>query len=135
MKDFPYKTQTPRNHAAAEIHSMPETPPVITLTQRAATKAKSLLEKTGKPSAAIRVKVISGGCAGMEYKIEPDFEPAKFNDIVVEQDGVKVYLDPKGLLYMVGAELDYVSSLTGSGFKFRNPNAVAECSCGDSFTV
>lgn len=108
---------------------------MITLTERAASKAKILLEKTGKPNAALRVRVISGGCAGMEYKIEPDFEPARPQDIVVEQNGVRVYLDPKGLLYMAGAELDYVSSLVGSGFKFKNPNAVAECSCGESFTV
>ncbi len=108
---------------------------LITLTENAAKKAKSLLEKSGQAGAALRVRVISGGCSGMEYKIEPDSEPPAPNDQVVESQGVKVYLDAKGLLYLAGTELDYVSSLTGSGFKFKNPNAVAECSCGQSFTV
>jgi iron-sulfur cluster assembly protein len=108
---------------------------MITLTDNAIKKAKSLLEKTGKTGAALRVKVVSGGCSGMEYKIEPDIAPPGPRDQVVETQGLKVYLDAKGLLYLAGSELDYVSSLMGSGFKFRNPNAVAECSCGQSFTV
>lgn len=109
--------------------------PLITITENAAKKAKELLAKTGKPDAALRVRVISGGCSGMEYKIEPDTEPPKAGDNVVETQGLKVYLDSKGLLYMAGSELDYVSSLMNSGFKFRNPQSVAECSCGQSFTV
>ena len=107
----------------------------ITITDRAVSKAKQLLEKAGKPGAALRVKVLSGGCSGMEYKLEPDDEAPKPSDNVVEQQGLKVYLDSKGLLYMSGTELDYVTSLASSGFKFKNPNAVAECSCGQSFTV
>lgn len=108
---------------------------LITITENAAKKAKQLLEKTGKPGGALRVKVISGGCSGMEYKLEPDWDPPKPGDSIVEAQGLKVYLDPKGLLYMAGSELDYVSSLMGSSFKFKNPQAVAECSCGQSFTV
>lgn len=108
---------------------------LITLTENAVKKAKQLLEKSGKPNAALRVRVISGGCSGMEYRIEPDENPPGPKDSVVETQGLKVYLDAKGLLYMVGTELDYVSSLMGSGFKFKNPQSVAECSCGQSFTV
>lgn len=108
---------------------------MLTITDRAASKAKSLLEKVGQPNAALRVKVVSGGCSGMEYKIEPDSQPPNPKDHVVEDKGIKIYLDPKGLLYIAGTEMDYVSSLSGSGFKFKNPNAVAECSCGQSFTV
>ena len=107
----------------------------LTLTERAAEKAKQLLEKTGKPGGALRLRVISGGCSGMEYKIEPDWEPPTHKDTVIESHGLKVYLDAKGLLYMAGSEMDYVSSLMGSGFKIKNPQAVAECSCGQSFTV
>ena len=121
----------PKNPADVEIRLMPD---LLTITDNAAEKAKSLLEKTGKP-AALRVRVISGGCAGMEYKLEPDFEEPKPGDKVVETKGIKIYLDPKGLLYMVGSELDYESSLMGSKFKFKNPHSVAECSCGESFTV
>jgi iron-sulfur cluster assembly protein len=110
-------------------------PALLTVSDNAAKKAKSLLEKIGKPGAAIRVKVISGGCSGMEYQIAPDDAPARPGDTVIEDKGIKVYLDAKGLLYLAGTEMDYVSSLTGSGFKMKNPNAVAECSCGQSFTV
>jgi len=108
---------------------------LLTITENAVNKAKSLLKQAGKPDAAIRIKVISGGCSGMEYKIEPDPNPPQPGDKVVESQGLRVYLDPKGLLYMVGSELDYEFSLMGSKFKFKNPNSVAECSCGESFTV
>lgn len=109
------------------------TPQPITVTDNAAKRVLALLSKT--PGAALRVKIISGGCSGMEYKLEPDTNPPKPGDTVVETKGIKVYLDAKGLLYMIGTELDYVSSLMSSGFKFRNPQAQAECSCGQSFTV
>jgi len=105
----------------------------LTITDNAAKKAIQLLAKT--PGAALRVRVVSGGCSGMEYKLEPDTNPPKPGDTVVEDKGIRVYLDAKGLLYMVGTELDYVSSLLASGFKFRNPQSQAECSCGQSFTV
>ena len=108
---------------------------LLTITDRAAAKAKVLLEKTGKPDAAMRIRVISGGCSGMEYKIEPAFGPPEPTDKVVEAKGVRLYLDAKGLLYIAGTEMDYISALSGSRFKFNNPNAVAECACGDSFTA
>ena len=108
---------------------------MLTITDNAAAKAKSLLEKIGKPDAALRVRVISGGCSGFEYKIEPDVEPPQAKDHVTESHGLKIYLDAKALLYMAGSELDYVSSLMGTGFKIKNPMAVAVCSCGQSFTV
>ena len=110
-------------------------PSLIALTESAAKKAMTLIEKTGKPGAALRIRVISGGCSGMEYKIEPDWDPPTPKDTVVESHGIKVYLDSKGLLYMAGSEMDYVASLMGAGFKIKNPQAVAECSCGQSFTV
>ena len=110
-------------------------PSYLTLTEAAATRAKALLGKVGKPDAALRLRVVSGGCSGMEYRIEPDTEPPKAADNVIESHGVRVYLDSKALLYMAGSELDYVSSLMGAGFKVRNPQAAAECSCGQSFTV
>lgn len=108
---------------------------MITLTENAAKKAKQLLEKIGKPGAALRLSVTSGGCSGLEYKIDPDINPPGLRDQVVETQGIKVYLDSKAILYLAGSELDYVSALMGSGFKIKNPQAVAECSCGQSFTV
>ena len=108
---------------------------MISLTENAAAKVRQLLAKSGQPNAALRLRVTSGGCSGLEYKIEPDAQPPKPTDTVVETRGIKVYLDAKGLLYMAGSELDYVSSLMSSGFKVKNPQAAAECSCGLSFTV
>jgi iron-sulfur cluster assembly protein len=108
---------------------------MVTLTERAAQKAKALLEKTGKPGGALRISVMSSGCSGLEYKIGPDFDGPKPKDQVAESFGLKIYLDAKSLLYMAGSELDYVSSLMSSGFKIKNPQSVAECSCGQSFTV
>jgi len=105
---------------------------LITVTPQAAEKAKQLLSKSGKK--ALRVKVTSSGCAGLSYKLEPADDPEP-KDAVQEAHGLKVYLDPKSLLYLVGTELTYESSLMNSGFKFKNPNAVATCSCGESFTV
>ncbi len=110
-------------------------PEMFTVSELAAKKAQQLLEKSGKIGAALRVRVISGGCSGLEYKIEPDAEAPKPGDTVVESRGVKVYLDAKGLLYLAGSELDYKSSLMASGFKIHNPQAAAECACGQSFTV
>ena len=108
---------------------------MLTLTESAAKKAQALLQKAGKAEAALRIRVVSGGCSGLEYRIEPDVEAPKPTDTVVESRGVKVYLDAKGLLYMAGSELDWVQTLMSSGFKIRNPQAAAECSCGQSFTV
>src|ERR1041385_3320259 len=108
---------------------------MLTISDAAAKKAQALLQKMGKPGAALRIRVVSGGCSGLDYKIEPDAEAPKATDTVVEEKGVKVYLDAKGLLYMAGSELDYAATLMSSGFKIRNPQAAAECSCGQSFTV
>lgn len=108
---------------------------LFALTENAGKKAQALLLKSGKPGAALRIRIESGGCSGLEYKIEPDAEAPLATDTVIESQGVKVYLDAKGLLYMAGSKLDYVSSLMASGFKVINPQSAAECACGQSFTV
>lgn len=108
---------------------------MVTLTENAAKKARQLLEKSGKAGAALRIRVEASGCAGMEYKIAPDTEAPSPKDKVAETQGLKIYIDPKSLLYVIGSEIDYVATLMSSGFKVKNPQAVAECSCGMSFTV
>jgi iron-sulfur cluster assembly protein len=107
---------------------------LIDVTERAAKKAKDMLAKSGKPEGSIRVKVTSGGCSGMSYKIEPVDVPGP-GDKIVEAHGLKIFLDPKSVLYLVGTTLDYEHSMMFQRFKFVNPNAVATCSCGESFTV
>jgi iron-sulfur cluster assembly protein len=107
---------------------------LITVTPQAAERVKQLLNKVGKPNGALRVKVASGGCSGLSYNLEPADQPTP-QDAVIETQGIRVFLDKKSLLYLAGTELFYESGLMGSGFKFKNPNAVASCSCGESFTV
>ncbi len=107
---------------------------IITVAPQAAERVKQLLNKVGKPQGALRVKVISGGCSGLSYNLEPADQPDP-QDAVIETQGIKVFLDKKSLLYLAGSELQYESGLMGSSFKFKNPHAVATCSCGESFTV
>src|SRR5256885_625412 len=108
----------------------------ITLTDRAVSKIKEFYQQDpGLSGKSLRVYIESGGCSGFEYKIEPDTEPPHPQDQIVESQGLKVYMDAKSILYMAGSELDYVTSLMNAGFKIKNPQSVAECSCGQSFTV
>jgi len=107
---------------------------LLSVTPKAAAKVTQMLEKQGKAGGALRVKVIGGGCSGLQYKL--DLEPApSADDTVVESSGVRVLVDPSSALYIFNSQVDYVESFKFSGFKINNPNAVAECSCGQSFTV
>ena len=82
----------------------------------------------------LRVQVRQGGCSGLSYKLE--FQPnSKENDKIFEHDGVKICIDPKSYLYIIGMTLDYSGGLNGSGFTFTNPNAKKTCGCGSSFAV
>jgi iron-sulfur cluster assembly protein len=93
-----------------------------------------LSEKRAEASTFVRVGVKSGGCSGLEYKL--DFDTVeKEGDQVFEDKGVKVVVDMKSLLYLYGTELDYSGGLNGKGLTFNNPNASRTCSCGESFAV
>ncbi len=107
---------------------------MITLTPNAIQQVKSLLEKQGNPSYGLRVGISGGGCAGLSYKFSFEEKPEE-SDKVVEQDGVKVFVDVKSYLYLNGMEIDYHSDLMSSGFTFNNPNAKSSCGCGTSFSV
>ena len=107
----------------------------LEVTERAALKAKDLLAKRGTPGGAIRVKILAGACSGLSYSLEPTIEPPQQGDKIVESHGLKMYLDSKSLLYLAGSCLDYESTLMSQRFKISNPNAVASCSCGESFAV
>ena len=92
------------------------------------------MEEEKKPNAGLRVAVVGGGCSGLSYKL--DFQDApQPNDKVFEQDGVKIFVDPKSFLYVKGLTLDYSGGLNGTGFTFKNPNATKSCGCGTSFAV
>ena len=107
---------------------------LIKITEGAAGKVKSLLEKQGRPHGVLRVAVIGGGCSGLQYKMDLQDGPAN-RDILVESKGIRVVVDPKSALYVTGSELDYVDALQGAGFKVKNPNAATTCSCGESFSA
>lgn len=105
----------------------------ITLTEAAATHVKTFLENRGK-GVGLRLAVKTTGCSGMAYVLEFADE-IESEDKVFEEQGVKVIIDPKSLVYLDGTELDYTKEGLNEGFKFNNPNAKGECGCGESFTV
>jgi iron-sulfur cluster assembly accessory protein len=107
---------------------------LVKVTEKAGTKLTSLLTRQGRPQGALRVAVIGGGCSGMQYKMDLVDGPAN-RDIMVESSGVRVVIDPKSALFVSGSELDFSEDLQKGGFKVTNPNAVAHCSCGESFSA
>ena len=107
---------------------------LIKVTEPASNKLNSLLTRQGRPQGALRVAVIGGGCSGLQYKMDLVDGPAN-RDIIVESAGVRVVIDPKSALFVSGSLLDYSDDLQKGGFKVTNPNAVAHCSCGESFSA
>ena len=107
---------------------------LVKVTENAGAKLTSLLTRQGRPQGALRVAVIGGGCSGLQYKMDLVDGPAN-RDIMVESAGVRVVIDPKSALFVSGSLLDYSDDLQKGGFKVTNPNAVAHCSCGESFAA
>lgn len=104
------------------------------LTEAAADRVKDLVLASGKDSAGLRVGVTKGGCAGMEYTMEFVDEPGKFDEIV-EDRGVRVFIDAKAVLYLLGTEMDYVTDKLSARFVFNNPNQTSACGCGESIAL
>lgn len=107
---------------------------MIKVTENAKNKAISLMSEDGKDGYFIRVGVNSGGCSGLMYELDFDNE-IKDSDKVFEDNGIKIVVDKKSFLYLVGTELDYSGGLNGKGFVFHNPNAGRTCGCGESFSL
>jgi iron-sulfur cluster assembly protein len=107
---------------------------LVKLTEQAGTRLASLLRKQGREQGALRVAVIGGGCSGLQYKMDLVDGPAN-RDILVESQNVRVVVDPKSALFVSGSVLDFSDDLQKGGFKVTNPNAVAHCSCGESFAA
>ncbi|NQV56802.1 MAG: iron-sulfur cluster assembly accessory protein [Rhodospirillales bacterium] len=106
----------------------------IKLTDAAVARVKSLIDRTDKPVLGVRVGVTNTGCSGHMYQVEfaEDLRPM---EDVVEQDGVKVFIDPLALMFIFGSTMDYTESKLQSGFVFTNPNVKGQCGCGESFSV
>jgi iron-sulfur cluster assembly accessory protein len=107
---------------------------LIKVSENASCKLVSLLEKQGRPNGALRIAGIGGGCSGLQYKRDLVDGPAN-RDILVQTSNVRVVVDPKSALFVSGSLLDYSDDLQKGGFKVTNPNAVAHCSCGESFAA
>ena len=106
----------------------------ITLGDSAVERLKRLLAERSTPNAGLRLAVKGGGCSGLAYHMEWTEQP-KERDKIFEREGVRVFVDPKSYLYLMGTELVYDEGLLASGFKLQNPNVKGACGCGDSFAV
>jgi len=109
-------------------------PKVVTLTDRAAERVREIMGKAEAPFAGLRVGVKNSGCAGQEYILEYA-ETANPLDEVVEDKGVTILIEPKAVLFLIGAEIDYETTRLSSKFVFHNPNETDACGCGESVTI
>ena len=106
----------------------------ISVTKNAIERIKYLLATRGRDSFGIRIAVKSGGCSGLTYSIEYADSPLPFEEIVAEGD-IKLLIDPKAMIYVIGSEMDFVEEQFKSGFTFKNPNEKGKCGCGESFSA
>ena len=107
---------------------------VIKLSDNAANRIKEIMSKADSNTIGVRVGVKSGGCAGMSYMMEYAKE-AKKNEEIIEDKGVKVFIDANAIMYLLGTEMDYKTDKFSSQFVFKNPNETERCGCGESFKV
>jgi iron-sulfur cluster assembly protein len=107
---------------------------ILTITEAAAERVKVLLNGRDKPSYGIRIGVRAKGCNGLSYTLEFADEAGPYDD-VIETYGVKVLVDPKAVMFILGSRMDYVEDKLSSGFVFENPNQKGTCGCGESFHV
>ena len=105
----------------------------VTLSEAAAKRIAAIVAADADKQ-ALRVSVEGGGCSGFSYKFDLDGQPLG-DDIVISRDGATVLIDPMSIIYMAGSEIDFVDNLLGQSFQIKNPNAVASCGCGTSFSV
>lgn len=109
-------------------------PKVVTLTDAAAARMREIMADAKETFIGVRIGVKNGGCAGMEYTMDYATE-AKPLEEVVEENGIKVLIDPKAILFLIGSEIDFVTGKLSSRFVFRNPNQTDACGCGESVTI
>lgn len=108
---------------------------MLKLTPTAVSKVQEFITEHGaSDDTGLRVAVLPGGCSGFQYGLNIEDGPES-DDEILEEAGVRIFVDPFSAQYLEGVEIDYVTSMMGSGFSFRNPNAAGGCGCGSSFTV
>ncbi len=109
-------------------------PKVMTLSDAAAARVSEIMANNEKPIAALKVGVKNGGCAGMSYTMEWAESIGKFDEII-EEKGVRLVIDPKAVLFLLGTEMDFETTKLSSNFVFRNPNQTSACGCGESVAI
>ncbi len=109
-------------------------PKVMTVTQAAASRVQEIIENSDKVIAGLKIGVKNGGCAGMEYTLDYA-ETIDDGADVIEDRGIKIVIDPKAILFLLGTEMDYEVSKLSSGFVFNNPNQTSACGCGESVAI
>ena len=131
---FRYGGSTMQTESAAATKTEAPASPVM-LTPTAATEVRRYIEEQGAAeTAGLRVGVLPGGCSGFQYGLNIEDEAGE-DDMILESQGIRLFVDPFSLQYLQGTEIDYVSTFQGSGFTFNNPNATGGCGCGSSFTA
>lgn len=123
-------------HAAPQITepTIEEGPGTVSLTPKAVEMVKEAIKNDNLDGFGLRVAVVGGGCSGYQYSLDLSKEVGPL-DTVLEQDGVKIYVDMMSMAYLAGTMVDYVDGMHGSGFSFINPKAVKTCGCGSSFST
>src|SRR6201989_2558767 len=106
---------------------------MVQLTETAVSKVQEILDTQEPKPAGLRISVVGGGCSGFSYSMAFENAPGMLDKTYTYGSGLKVFVDQASMLYLDGAEVDYVESLEGSGFKFNNPNVKSTCGCGSSF--
>jgi iron-sulfur cluster assembly protein len=109
-------------------------PKVVTLTDAAARRMREIMDGADGKFIGVRIGVKNGGCAGMEYVMDYASEKAPLDEMV-EENGIKVLIDPKAILFLIGTEIDFVREKLSQRFVFRNPNQTDACGCGESVTI
>jgi iron-sulfur cluster insertion protein len=109
-------------------------PAPVAVTESAARRIAALAAREGRPGVRLRVSVSGGGCSGFQYGFALDDKDDE-GDVLIERDGASVVVDGMSLMYVLGAEIDFVEDLSGSYFRVKNPNASSSCGCGTSFSV
>ena len=130
----PNTTTTEAAKPAAPARPRRPRPQVMTVTPAAAERVKALIDKRDKPTVGIRIGVRSKGCSGMSFTLEYA-EKQEPMDEVVDTEGVKLLIDPKASLFLIGTVMDFEEDKLKAGFVFRNPNEKGRCGCGESFHV
>ncbi|MDA0763983.1 MAG: iron-sulfur cluster assembly accessory protein [Proteobacteria bacterium] len=111
-----------------------ENKPLLNLTDAAANKVKSLMKETNSDVIGLRIGIKTAGCSGMKYNVEYATEVKPFEEKIISKN-VVICIDPAAIMFLIGSEMDYKEEKFSSGFDFSNPNEIARCGCGESFTV